>query len=128
MPRNSRILQTVLIAGLLIPVGFIACGRSTVGPTPAVDESRDSRIESPQVESPATIGPAIAVSDDATTERSTVATDSPVRIYRPDDKRTRHDDARLAAAGVHAFESRHLKPGSTTLGYCLRIVNRKIFR
>ena len=109
MPRNSRILQTVLIAGLLIPVGFIACGRSTVGPTPAVDESRDSRIESPQVESPATIGPAIAVSDDATTERSTVATDSPVRIYRPDDKRTRHDDARLAAAGVHAFESRHLK-------------------
>ena len=33
----------------------------------------------------------------------------PERIVRPDDRRPRHDDARLVDAGVHIFESKRLK-------------------
>lgn len=34
---------------------------------------------------------------------------APQRIYRPDDRRPRHDNAKLAQAGIHLYESKRLK-------------------
>ncbi len=89
--------------GLWFLIGLIGCDKTN--PRDATtSEPKHHSSDQPAAEKQQTT-PIVATSK----ADSPPPTVRPERIVRPDDRRPRHDDARLADAGIHIFASKRLK-------------------
>jgi len=122
-PRASCAPQMRLLAGLLGAALVAAgCGGGEPAPPearPAVPAGKSTARKSGDKSSPRTAenrsprdadrdSPGAPPASGSTAPPERTAPVTPVKIYRPEDTRPRHDDAPLAALGIRKYASRHL--------------------
>ena len=127
MPRDpARVcLAPLFWAGICVLSGLAGCDQDRNPPVaqtmPAIEpdgRQKDSRQKDgrdknnsgePGDHDPASHRPFDADSSNEHSSGSPLPASSPVPVFRPDDRRSRQDDSRLAEAGIRLFESRRIK-------------------
>ena len=108
MPRNPTSIRTILATVCCVLMGMSGCNDRR--DAPSID--RDSIPDTPKVNAADSVKPnPPGQVTEAKTPRNEPPTKDlrPQQVFRPDDRRPPHDDARLIEAGIRLFESERLK-------------------
>ncbi len=104
------------LVGVVLVLMLVGCGgdRRATNPdsTKSAAHQRDTtqKPPSPRKDAPVAVEIADGTAKDKPVERSAPSSpDVPQPVHRPDDQRPKHDDRRLAEAGIRLYESKRLK-------------------